>query len=141
MKKLIVVLEDNVDRRTAMRELLTDRFGMYDHFFSDDPTELIRQMRARIDDLLVVSLDHDLHERPDFNTEVTGMDVVEVLFRDWQPTFPIILHTTNTIRGDRMQEMLRSNGWPVSRVVPFDDMNWIARDWNPAIKKAIMNWK
>ncbi len=137
MKKVIVILEDNADRRAAMQDCLNERFGMYDHFFSDDPTELVQYIRSRIDDVLVVSLDHDLHERPDFNTEVTGLDVVETLLRERFPRFSIVLHTTNTLRGDLMQELLRSNRWTVSRVVPFDDMNWIPRDWHRAIKKAI----
>ena len=137
MKKLILVLEDNADRREAMKAWLSERFGMYDHFFSDDPTEFLQQLRSRIKDVLVASLDHDLHERPDFNTDVTGMDVVDGLIGKHQPRFSIVLHTTNTQRGDVMQERLRTTGWSVSRVVPFDDLNWIPSEWHRAIKKAI----
>jgi len=164
MKKLIAVLEDNEDRRAAMSDWLRERFGMYDHHFTDDPYEMIATIKTRRSDLLVVSLDHDLHERPDFSTELTGMIVAEHLAKDSArrtsevrslvtmgivpvsapPTpnstpFPVILHTTNTRDGDTMERMLRRHGRHVERVIPFDGVTWVYKDWHRALKRAMQS--
>ena len=64
---------------------------MYEHFITNDPNELIGVLTLRLDDILVVSLDHDLHERPDGSTELTGMMVADFLVT-LRPSFPILLH-------------------------------------------------
>ena len=136
MGKLIAILEDNPDRVAVMRRWLAERFGMYEHFFSDDPDTLIGHIRPRLGDLVAVSLDHDLHERPDGNTAVTGMAVAEFLSAA-EPKFPVLIHSSNTRAVERMRERLRSCDWVVVAVTPFDDTNWIGDDWYPALKRAL----
>jgi CheY-like chemotaxis protein len=136
MKKLIVILEDNSDRAQAMKDWLEERFYMYEQFISDDPDTVIQQIRSRINDVVAVSLDHDLHERPDFSTELTGMMVAEFLATQ-TPQFPVLLHTTNTRDGDRMQQLLTESKWTVERVIPFDGVTWISRDWHQSLKKTL----
>jgi len=136
VKKCILVLEDNTDRREAMQHWLDDRLFMYDSLVTDDPDDFMRHAGKRFDDVLVVSLDHDLHERPDCSTTLTGMLVVDQLV-EMRPTFPVLLHTSNRHDGERMYSRLTNRGWSVDWVTPFDDTRWIATDWYPALKRAI----
>ena len=136
MPKLIVVLEDNTDRVHAMKKRLEDRLSMYEHFITDDPHELIGKLRERMDDVLALSLDHDLHERPDASTVLTGMMVADFLATQ-QPRFPIILHTSNTRDGETMKSRLVVKGWKVTWVTPFLDTAWVGDDWYPTLKRAI----
>lgn len=136
MAKCIVVLEDNDDRRRAMREWLGERLSMYELLLTDDPAECVGHLRARRRDVLVASLDHDLHERSDQSTTLTGMQVVDYLV-ETPPAFPVLLHTSNRPDGERMRSRLKKAHWNVTWVTPFDDTNWVGTDWYPAIKRAI----
>ncbi|MBL8864499.1 MAG: hypothetical protein KF873_00130 [Gemmataceae bacterium] len=136
MRKIIVVLEDNAERIAAMKLRLEDRMPMYDCFFSDDPGEIVEVLTRRKGDVLAVSLDHDLFDRADGSTEITGMDVAEFLSRT-EPEFPVLIHSSNAIDADRMQRLLAKNRWSVTRVTPFNDTSWIGEDWYPALRRAI----
>lgn len=136
MKKCIVVLEDNEDRRNAMKQWLDERLSMYELLLTDDPDEFIRYLRDRANDIIVVSLDHDLYDRADQSTTLTGMLVVDHLM-GLQPTFPVLLHTSNNRDGERMQSRLVNRDWYVDWVTPFDGTSWVATAWYYALKKAI----
>ena len=136
MKKIVVVLEDNADRIATMNSWLADRFSMYDSFFSDDPNKIVAVLMERPDDILALSLDHDLFERADGSTDITGMEVAEFLSLK-EPWFPVLIHSSNRIDADRMQRLLKKNRWSVTRVTPFDDTAWIGDDWYPALRRAI----
>ena len=136
MKKWILILEDNPDRREAMEKWLNDRLSMYGRVITDDPGEFLGYLRDYAADVLVVSLDHDLHERPDGNTTLTGMLVVDRLV-ELSPTFPVLLHTSNRHDGARMESRLREAAWKVTWVKPFEDTQWVGTDWYPALKRAI----
>lgn len=139
MKKCILILEDNDDRRDAMRDWLGERLSMYEFLVTDDPDEFIRFARDRAEDVLAVSLDHDLHERADQSTEITGMLVVDHLTRI-PPAFPVLLHTSNNPDGERMRSRLAERGWDVDWVTPFDGTAWVATAWYYALKRAIRKW-
>jgi hypothetical protein len=136
--KFIAILEDNHSRLAVMREWLADRLPMYETKLTDDPPTLIDWLGTHGDDVLALSLDHDLHERADGNTELTGMMVVDYLVQV-SPTFPILLHTTNERDGFVMHERLTGAGWRVKWVKPFDDTNWIGADWYPTLKKLLQH--
>ena len=90
MAKYILVLEDNDDRREAMQQWLTERLSMYELLLTDDPNECIDHIRGCRQNILVASLDHDLHERPDHSTTLTGMQVVDYMV-GIVPAFPVLL--------------------------------------------------
>lgn len=136
MAKIILVLEDNQDRREAMRKWLIERLSMYELILTDDPAEFIGHIRNNIPNILAVSLDHDLHERPDQSTTLTGMQVVDHLVT-MPPAFPVLLHTSNRHDGERMNSRLTEFGWSVKWIIPFDGTNWVATDWYYALKQAI----
>jgi CheY-like chemotaxis protein len=134
--KCILVLEDNDDRRAAMEKWLADRLYMYEAVLTDDPGECVTLIGKCRDNILTVSLDHDLHERRDHSTELTGMLVVDFLVK-MPPEFPVLLHTSNQPDGERMRSRLTRSGWSVDWVTPFDDTNWVGLSWYPALKRAI----
>lgn len=136
MPKCILILEDNADRREAMRWWAEDRLPMYDLVMTDDPAEFVAHSRERWADILTVSLDHDLYDRPDHTTELTGMRVVDFLV-DQPPAFPVLLHTSNRQDGETMRARLTDRGWRVNWVTPFDGVEWVGGDWYPAVKRVI----
>lgn len=134
--KSILVLEDNRDRRVVMEKWLADRLYMYHAVVTDDPNKFIGVVRERAQEVLVASLDHDLHERPDGSTSLTGMLVVDHLVQV-PPAFPVLLHTSNRVDGEVMRSRLSDAGWGVTWVTPFEDTEWVGKDWYPALKRAI----
>ena len=136
MAKRILILEDNTDRRTAMTECLGERLSMYSLHLTDDPDEFVEHLRQFSGDILVISLDHDLHERPDQSTTLTVMQVVDYLVTI-PPAFPVLMHTSNRHDGETMRSRLTESGWGVQWVVPFDGTTWIATDWYRALKRAV----
>lgn len=136
MKKSILVLEDNRDRREAMQAWLDERLSMYRLLLTDDPAECIDFISELSGNILVASLDHDLYDRADQTTTHTGMDVVDYLVK-MPPTFPILLHTSNQPDGQRMLSRLKKIGWNVTWVTPFDGTEWVGTDWYPTLKRLI----
>jgi CheY-like chemotaxis protein len=134
--KLIAVLEDNAERTRVMSQWLCDRLYMYDHLVTDDPHEFIDRVRLRYDDVLVVSLDHDLYDRPDHTLDLTGMIAADFL-TTLTPRFPVLIHSSNQRDAAVMRDKLEGGGWFVAQVTPFDDTNWIGLDWYPTLKRAL----
>lgn len=97
--------------------------------------EFISAIDARIDLPTIISLDHDL-STPSRVEMGTGVDVCEALAR-LSPFASVIVATTNTGEGDRMFEILRAASWPVERIVPFDDLNWISQ-WAEIVSKLMI---
>ena len=136
MATRILILEDNADRRDAMRDCLGERLPLYTLHMTDDPGEFVAYLGEYAGDILAVSLDHDLHERPDQSTTLTGMQVVDHLVTT-PPAFPVLMHTSNRHDGETMRRRLVGHGWRVRWVVPFDGTTWVATDWYHALKRAI----
>ena len=136
MAKRILILEDNADRRDAMQQWLTDQMPMYPLLVTDDPKAFIGYVREYAGNILAISLDHDLHERPDQSTTLTGMQVVDYLVTI-SPSFPVLMHTSNRHDGETMRSRLTEAGWGVQWVIPFDGTTWVATDWYHALKRAI----
>lgn len=136
MAKRILILEDNADRREAMTQWLGDRMPMYPLHITDDPETFVGYVREFAGNILAVSLDHDLHERPDRSTTLTGMQVVDHLVTI-SPSFPVLMHTSNRHDGETMRSRLTKSGWGVQWVIPFDGTTWVATEWYRVLKRAI----
>ncbi len=131
----ILILEDNADRRHAMTDCLRERLPLHTFHITDDPETFIGYLGEFAGDILAVSLDHDLHERPDQSTTLTGMQVVDHLVTI-PPAFPVLMHTSNRHDGETMRSRLVESGWRVRWVIPFDGTTWVATDWYRALKRA-----
>jgi hypothetical protein len=141
MAMKIAILEDNLDRQAIMRACLADRFYTFDAHFFDDSAEMIRFLESHLDETIVIALDNDLELKPGPEGRCidpgSGCNVAEFLATK-EPVCPIIIHTTNTLAAAKMEECLGGAGWKTRRVIPFDDTNWIASDWFPAVRRAIV---
>lgn len=84
-------------------------------------------------DLMLISLDHDLPMNPDHGT---GRQVAEDL-AGLPPVCPVIVHTSNEFFAPGMMRVLADGGWPVERVYPHDDHNWVRAGWEEQIRALI----
>ena len=139
----LVILEDNVDRRRLMREMVDDRFPQYELRFFLTAGETIAYLREHFDQLLAVVLDHDLDLIPvdgsRFVDPGTGRDVAD--FLAGQPAVcPVIIHSTNSPAVIGMMAVLDETGWTTHRVIPMGDLEWIPSLWFPAVRKAIVDF-
>ncbi len=141
MAMKIVILEDNIDRQVAMRACLADRFSTFEVVIFDSSAGTIQYLREHMGETIAVALDHDLELRPDgqggFIDLGTGREVADYLATR-EPVCPVIIHTSNTVAEVGMRMVLQEGGWRTKRVVPFDDVQWIATDWFPAMRRAIV---
>lgn len=141
MSMKIVILEDNADRQAAMRACLADRFSTFETKIFDSSAEMIQYLREHLSETLAIALDHDLELRPDGKGGVidlgTGREVADYLATR-EPVCPVIIHTSNTVAEVGMRMALQDAGWRTKRVVPFDDVHWIATDWFRAMRRAIV---
>src|SRR5262245_1418816 len=137
----ILILEDNEDRRSAMRGCLQHRFHQYESVFFADANEMLAYLDAKLGDTLLISLDHDLEMLDSKNGKLedpgTGRVVADYLASK-SPSCPVIVATTNTHAGDGMEFLLRDADWNVHRVHPYGDMEWISTAWFKTVRKAIV---
>lgn len=64
-----------------MTQWLEERLGIYEYYFTDDPNAMIGILCERMDDIVAISLDHDLFDRA-----VTPFDDTTWVGNDWYPT-------------------------------------------------------
>jgi hypothetical protein len=139
VKRCIAVLEDNEERIATMRRVLVDKFPFFESQFSRTAPEQIAWLQLHAESVICLCLDHDLDPPADNSGDPgTGRDVVEVLIRG-DATFPVIVHTTNAHAGLAMMELLNEHHWSAIRVMPYEDLRWIAESWLPAVRQAIVD--
>jgi CheY-like chemotaxis protein len=142
MPMKIVVLEDNEERRNAMRTALADRFPFYESHFFTDPRRTIAYLENNLEDTILISLDHDLELIPDETNgncrdPGCGREVADYLSQK-QPACPVIIHTTNAFAAAGMECVLHEAGWATYRVSPSDDTDWISSQWIRTVRNAIV---
>jgi len=144
MATKIIVLEDNAERLAAMRDSLNDRLSTFDARFFASAKEIISFLAEHAEDTIAISLDHDLE--PILNTELgpidagTGRDVADYLAAR-SPFCPVVIHSSNSGAVLGMQPVLADAGWTTHRVVPGNDMSWVAEWWLPTLEKAIFDYQ
>jgi CheY-like chemotaxis protein len=138
----ILILEDDTRRRRAMADCLSDRFWQYELVFFSNAADAKAYLQDHLDQVLLLSLDHDLELLPDgkgrFIDPGTGRDVVDFLM-DTTPSFPVVLHSTNYAAVLGMRDVLDNVGWNAIVVAPYDDLAWIHEAWFPAVRRAIVD--
>jgi hypothetical protein len=143
MPMKIVILEDDPRRTEVMRDRLADRFHQFEHIFFDSSNEMIDYLKAHLDNVIALSLDHDLLLKVDDAGNTydpgTGRDVADYL-ATVPPLFPVIIHTTNHSGAVGMEAVLQEAGWQACRVSPFGDLEWVHESWFPAIRRAIVRY-
>lgn len=137
----IVILEDNLDRRVAMRDCLTERFPQFTVRFFVTAGETIAFLHGNLARVIAIALDHDLdlipvHPRRTLDPG-TGRDVVDFLATQ-SPVCPVLIHSTNVSAVTGMRRELEESGWKTYRVIPTDGEAWIGNDWIIQLRNAIV---
>jgi hypothetical protein len=142
LSRKIAILEDNLDRQTAMQALLTAHFPTCEHFFCDEAELFIAWLRMNLADTLFISLDHDLELKPTGDGRWfdpgTGRMVADFL-ATCAPACPIIIHSTNRDAVIGMEMQLQERGWSVDIVTPYSDLVWIVEAWWPAVRRCVVS--
>jgi hypothetical protein len=136
----IAILEDDPRRVRTMRRLLGRAFPGFAVVVSDNAPDLIEWLRANLTGVALIALDHDLgpeRERDGCRFDPgTGRDVADYL-ATVPPSCPVMIHTTNSVAAPGMEMVLADAGWKVTRIIPFDDLAWIRREWWPEVRRRL----
>jgi len=140
MRRVIAILEDDPRRTKAMREVLKEIGSEYDHHFFDNAPEIIAWLEEHLDEVEMLSLDHDLGgNRPQKGGQFdpgTGRDVAEFLAAR-RCTCPTMIHSNNYPAVLGMCRVLEDAGWKFSCVVPYGDVEWIGEAWRGEVRKLV----
>ena len=126
------MLEDDAER-LARFWAVADRLGIEIIDWAD-AHETIAELSAHLASAALVSLDHDLMPLRDIDPG-DGLDVAKHL-ATLPPVCPVIVHTSNRVRGDVMEGELDLAGWKYRRVLPVGD-DWIEVDWSRVVKRLL----
>lgn len=140
MELTIAILEDNVDRRTAMELCLEQHAPNVRRQFFIASMPMVEWLNINLQNVVLISLDHDLDLIPDEVGRLvdsgTGREVADFLARQ-RPWCPVIIHSTNYPAAIAMEALLTENGWGVERITPYGDLEWIGEAWLPVARKKI----
>lgn len=129
MTLTIVILDDELDRLEAMNAVLSKELTQYKIAMFKNAPDIIAWLRDNISSSALISLDHDLfpqtEEEPDPGT---GRDVADFLAKQ-SPVCHVVIHTTNSNAAPGMEMVLNDTGWSNSRVMPFNDLEWVTAWW------------
>jgi len=140
LKKYIAILEDERERTSMMKKLLTDDFPDYDLVFFDNTPEMLDWLKVNLDQIKLICLDHDLgSDRVIKGIKAdpgTGRDIVSFL-ETRKPTCPVIIHTTNSFGRDAMKFALQDAGWNTTVVFPSAEISWIQTVWLKIVQQHL----
>jgi hypothetical protein len=83
----------------------------------------------------LISLDHDLEPTEDERDPSDGLMVANFLTTH-SPFCPVVIHTSNNLRGDWMEGALDLGKWLTKRILPVGD-DWIEVDWFHTVRNLI----
>jgi hypothetical protein len=129
---IVLMLEDD-DERLERFEAVAAKLGV-ELVSWPDARAMIAEMGRYLPTAALISLDHDLMPIHDIEPG-DGLDVAKHLAA-LPPTCPVIIHTSNRVRGDAMMGELELAGWTYHRIPPIGD-DWIEVDWFRAVKKVL----
>jgi CheY-like chemotaxis protein len=138
--RTILILDDEPERIRAMTALLSNGALGCDVVTFDNAPDMIDWLRKHLEDVSLICLDHDLGPNRCRDGNVfdpgTGRDVADYL-ASRSPVCPVLIHTTNSLAAPGMAMVLDDSGWLHSRVVPYNDLEWVSADWIDVVRKAL----
>jgi hypothetical protein len=141
-RSTIVILDDEPERIQAMTACLSNRLPGYHVVTFDNAPDMVDWLREHLGDASLMCLDHDLGPNRSRNGEVfdpgTGRDVADYLATR-SPICPVLIHTTNSLAAPGMAMVLDDSRWLHSRVVPYNDLEWVTADWIGEVREALRN--
>ncbi len=132
MPPIVLMLEDDVERLDRF-EAVAAKLGIELVVWAD-ARRMIAELSAHLLSAALISLDHDLVPIHDIEPG-DGLDVAKHL-ATLPPVCPVIVHTSNGVRGDAIIGELELAGWIYHRVPPIGD-DWIEVDWLRTVKRAL----
>lgn len=129
---VILMLEDDEERLFRF-EAVAAKLGV-ELISWADARAMIAEMGQFLHAAALISLDHDLMPIHDIEPG-DGLDVAKHL-ATLTPACPVIIHTSNRIRGDSMEGEFELAGWAYHRVAPIGD-DWIEVDWRRLVKRML----
>lgn len=131
MPGIVLMLEDDAARLERFRTVAA-RVGL-DLVIWRDARRMIAEIGDHLSGACLISLDHDLE--PDGDADPgDGLEVAKHL-GTLSPGCPVVIHTSNGVRGEAMEGELELAGWRFHRVYPLGD-DWIEVDWLAAVRRA-----
>ncbi|WP_339735622.1 cyclic-phosphate processing receiver domain-containing protein [uncultured Gimesia sp.] len=129
MTSTIVILDDEIDRLEAMTAVLSKRLPGYEMVTFKNAPDIVAWLASNISSAAIISLDHDLFPQSEDDPDPgTGRDVADFLATQ-SPVCHVIIHTTNSLAAPGMELALNDRGWTSSRVMPFNDLEWVTVWW------------
>jgi len=136
----IAILDDEPERIREMNRWLSESVSGCEIVTFDNAPDMIAWLSDHPDGLSLICLDHDLGPNRTRNGEVfdpgTGRDVADVLATK-KPVCPVLIHTTNSLAAPGMAMVLDDSGWTQSRVVPYNDLEWVGADWIVEVRAVL----
>ncbi|MCE9565061.1 MAG: hypothetical protein K8U57_23770 [Planctomycetes bacterium] len=132
MKSTLLMLEDDAERMTRFQAVIA-RLDV-ELIVWRDAHCMIAELAAFLPAARLISLDHDLEPESDTDPG-DGLDVAKHL-ANLSPMCPVIIHTSNGVRGDSMTGELELAKWKHHRVMPLGD-DWIEVDWYAIARRVL----
>jgi hypothetical protein len=129
---IVLMLEDDLSRLDRFWAV-ADRLGV-ELIDWADANKMIAELPAHLTSAALISLDHDLIPLRDIDPG-DGLDVAKYLAAR-AAVCPVIIHTSNRLRGDAMEGDLDLAGWTYHRIAPIGD-DWIEVDWFRVARRAL----
>jgi hypothetical protein len=137
---IIFILEDDEDRTASMQHFLRALYAEYQVVIIDNAPDAITWLTHHLSEAALLCLDHDLGPNREYRGEVfdpgIGRDVVEYLVTR-PPVCPVIVHSTNSPAAYGMKVRLREAKWKCSRVIPFNDLEWVEVAWLRKVRRYL----
>lgn len=125
---MILILEDDIERRQGFVAALRIVDPSLESIFWRSARQMIQEVSSWLPTAQLISLDNDLDPwEGDRDDPGEGLEVVKFLVEQSQ-SCPLIIHTSNGERCDRMAGELELAGWRYHRVAPLGD-DWIEEHW------------
>jgi len=136
----VAILDDEPERIREMTCALLGREPRCEVVAFDNAPDMIVWLAGHLEEAALICLDHDLGPNRVRNGEVfdpgTGRDVANYLATR-KPTCRVLIHTTNTLAAPGMAMALEDAEWAHSRVVPYNDLEWVQAAWAVDVRKAL----
>lgn len=123
-----------------MRRVLSELVPASEQVFIDDSAVMVRWLKGHLSACSLISLDFDLPLRAGDDGRMQdlgdGRQVADYL-AEQSPCCPLIVHSSNYHGAIGMMRVLDDAGWKPVRVYPWDDVDWVARDWAEAVRRLL----
>src|SRR4051794_17554286 len=133
----VAILEDDPERVEHMRRVLKATLPTCEQRFFAAAPDMIAWLAEHLVRVVLISLDHDLDSNVPIAHQATdpgcGRDVADWIAAQI-PICPVFVHTSNADASLGMMRVLRDAEWPVHRVYPRSDIDWVTREWAEEVR-------